>query len=410
MNPMIKQQFEIPAGFRKWTYALLGIGALALVAGFIFLGLSKDEHAQTRFWAVLLQNSVFFLLIVNASMFFVCVTTLAHGGWQVAFRRVPEAISTLVPVFSVIALLVFVGIILGHQHHIYHWIDKEHVEHDKILKGKSGFLNAGFFFAWTVITLGLWSFVGWKMRQLSKRYDEGPLDLDEAKRFTHSNTVWASAFVVIFGLTVGSTIPWLWLMSIDAHWYSTMYSWYTFASTFVAGMSLVAIFVVYLKGQGYLEYVSEEHIHDLGKFMFAFSVFWTYLWYSQFMLIWYANIPEETVYFKPRMQGPYRFIFFLNLVMNFVLPFLLLMRRGSKRNYTTIVYLAVLIILGHWVDFYQMVMPGPLGANYHLGWFEFGVLAFFAGLVMFLVGRALEKTPLVAKYHPFLKESIIHHT
>jgi hypothetical protein len=128
------------------------------------------------------------------------------------------------------------------------------------------------------------------------------------------------------------------------------------------------------------------------------------------MLIWYANIPEETVYFKPRMQGPYRFIFFLNLVMNFVLPFLLLMRRGSKRNYTTIVYLAVLIILGHWVDFYQMVMPGPLGENYHLGWFEFGVLAFFAGLVMFLVGRGLEKTPLVAKYHPFLKESIIHHT
>jgi hypothetical protein len=248
------------------------------------------------------------------------------------------------------------------------------------------------------------------MRQLSKRYDEGPLDADEARRFTHTNTIWASAFVVIFGLTVGSTIPWLWLMSIDAHWYSTMYSWYTFASTFVAGMSLVALFVVYLKGQGYLEYVNEEHIHDLGKFMFAFSVFWTYLWYSQFMLIWYANIPEETVYFKPRMQGPYRFIFFLNLIMNFVLPFLLLMRRGSKRNYTTLAYLAVLIILGHWIDFYQMVMPGPLGKNYHLGWFEFGILALFAGLVMLLVGRALEKTPLLAKYHPFLKESIIHHT
>lgn len=410
MNPMIKQQFEIPAGYRKWTYALLGIGAAALVLGFIVLGLSKDEHSQTRFWAVLLQNSIFFLLIVNASMFFICVTTLAMGGWQIAFRRVPEAISTLVPVFAGIALLVFLGIIFGHQHHIYHWLDKEHVEHDHVLKGKSGFLNAGFFLIWTIISLAMWSFVGWKMRQLSRRYDEGPLDVEEAKRFTHTNTIWASVFVVFFGLTVGSTIPWLWLMSIDAHWYSTMYSWYTFASTFVAGMSLVALFVVYLKGQGYLEYVNEEHIHDLGKFMFAFSVFWTYLWYSQFMLIWYANIPEETVYFKPRMQGPYRFIFFLNLIMNFVLPFLLLMRRGSKRNYTTLAYLAVLIILGHWIDFYQMVMPGPLGKDYHLGWFEFGILALFAGLVMFLVGRALEKTPLLAKYHPFLKESIIHHT
>ena len=399
----------MPAGYKKWSNALLGIGALVLVLGFIFLGMSKDEHAQTRFWAVLLQNSTFFLLVVNASMFFVCVTTLAMGGWQMAFRRVPEAISTLVPVFSVIALLVFLGIIFGHQHHIYHWLDKEHVEHDPILKGKSGFLNPTFFLLWTILTLAVWSWVGHKMRQLSKRADE-PFSAEEVKGYMWSNSVWASVFTVFFGLTVASTIPWFWLMSIDAHWFSTMYSWYTFASTFVSGMSLIAIYVVYLKNNDYLEYVNEEHLHDLGKFMFAFSVFWTYLWYSQFMLIWYANIPEETVYFKPRMQGPYRFIFFLNLIMNFVLPFLLLIRRGSKRNYTTMAVLAVLIILGHWVDFYQMVMPGALGEHYSLGWFEFGILAFYAGLIMFFVGRSLEKAPLLAKHHPMLKESILHHT
>jgi hypothetical protein len=406
---MIKQQFEMPAGYKKWTNALLGIGALVLVLGFIFLGMSKDEHAQTRFWAVLLQNSTFFLLVVNASMFFVCVTTLAMGGWQMAFRRVPEAISTLVPVFSVIALLVFLGIIFCHQHHIYHWLDKEHVEHDPVLKGKSGFLNPTFFLLWTILTLAVWSWVGHKMRQLSKRADE-PFSAEEAKSYMWTNSVWASVFTVFFGLTVASTIPWFWLMSIDAHWFSTMYSWYTFASTFVSGMSLIAIYVVYLKNQDYLEYVSEEHLHDLGKFMFAFSVFWTYLWYSQFMLIWYANIPEETIYFKPRMQGPYRVIFFLNLIMNFVLPFLLLIRRGAKRNYTTMAVLAVLIILGHWLDFYQMVMPGTLGEHYSLGWFEFGILAFFAGLIMFFVGRSLEKAPLLSKHHPLLKESIIHHT
>jgi hypothetical protein len=406
---MIKQQFEMPAGYKKWTNALLGIGALVLVLGFIFLGMSKDEHAQTRFWAVLLQNSTFFLLVVNASMFFVCVTTLAMGGWQMAFRRVPEAISTLVPVFSVIALLVFLGIIFGHQHHIYHWLDKEHVEHDPVLKGKSGFLNPTFFLLWTILTLAVWSWVGHKMRQLSKRADE-PFSAEEAKSYMWTNSVWASVFTVFFGLTVASTIPWFWLMSIDAHWFSTMSSWYTFASTFVSGMSLIAIYVVYLKNQDYLEYVSEEHLHDLGKFMFAFSVFWTYLWYSQFMLIWYANIPEETIYFKSRMQGPYRVIFFLNLIMNFVLPFLLLIRRGAKRNYTTMAVLAVLIIIGHWLDFYQMVMPGTLGEHYSLGWFEFGILAFFAGLIMFFVGRSLEKAPLLSKHHPLLKESIIHHT
>jgi len=406
---MIKQQFEMPAGYKKWTNALLGIGALVLVLGFIFLGMSKDEHAQTRFWAVLLQNSTFFLLVVNASMFFVCVTTLAMGGWQMAFRRVPEAISTLVPVFSVIALVVFLGIIFGHQHHIYHWLDKEHVAHDPILKGKSGFLNPTFFLLWTILTLVVWSWVGHKMRQLSKRADE-PFKAEEVKGYMWSNSVWASVFTVFFGLTVASTVPWFWLMSIDAHWFSTMYSWYTFASTFVSGMSLIAIYVVYLKNQDYLEYVNEEHLHDLGKFMFAFSVFWTYLWYSQFMLIWYANIPEETIYFKARMQGPYRVIFFLNLIMNFVLPFLLLIRRGSKRNYTTMAVLAVLIIIGHWLDFYQMVMPGTLGEHYSLGWFEFGILAFYAGLIMFFVGRSLEKAPLLSKHHPLLKESIIHHT
>jgi hypothetical protein len=175
-------------------------------------------------------------------------------------------------------------------------------------------------------------------------------------------------------------------------------------------MSLIALFVVYLKNQGYLEYVNQEHMHDLGKFMLAFSIFWTYLWYSQFMLIWYANIPEETIYFKPRMQGPYRAIFFLNLIGNFVLPFLLLLRKGSKRNYTTMAFLAVLIIVGHWLDFYQMVMPGALGAHYSVGWYEFGILALYAGLIMFFVGRALEKSPLLAKHHPFLKESIVHHT
>lgn len=406
---MIKQQFEISAGYKKWTNILLGVGGLAFVLGVVFLGMSKDELAQTRFWSVLLQNSTFFLLVVNASMFFICVTTLAMGGWQMAFRRVPEAISSVVPVFSILALLVFVGIIFGHKHSIYHWLDKDHVAHDPILKGKAAVLNPTFFMVWTVITLLIWSFVGAKMRKLSSQADEN-MDQETSKKFIWGNTVWAATFIVFFGLTVGSTIPWLWLMSIDAHWYSTMYSWYTFASTFVAGMALVAIFVVYLKNQDYLEYVSEEHLHDLGKFMFAFSVFWTYLWYSQFMLIWYANIPEETIYFKPRMQGAYRGIFFLNLIINFVLPFLLLMRRGSKRNYTTMTFVAVLIILGHWVDFYQMVMPGTMHEHYSLGWFEFGILIFYAGLIMYFVGRGLSKKPLLAVHHPFVKESLIHHT
>jgi len=406
---MIQEQFQVSGAYKKWTFGLLGVGALTLILGFIVYGASKDDHSVTRFWAVLMQNSLFFLMTCNSSMFFICATTLAHGGWQTAFRRVPEAISAAVPVFSVLALLIFIGIVVGNHHHIYHWLDKEAVSKDPILNFKKGFLNPTFFFVWTLITLGTWSFVGWKMRQLSSRSDE-PMTHEEGTKFLWTNSIWAAIFIVFFALTVASTIPWLWLMSIDAHWFSTMYSWYTFASTFVYGLSLITLFVIYLKNQDRLEFVNEEHLHDLGKFMFAFSIFWAYLWFSQFMLIWYANIPEETIYFKPRMQGPYRGIFFLNLVVNFVAPILILMKKSSKRNYATLTFISVLLILGHWMDFYQMVMPGTIGDQYSLGWFEFGILALYAGLTMHFVGRALSKVPLVPKYHPYLKESIIHHT
>jgi Ni/Fe-hydrogenase subunit HybB-like protein len=205
-------------------------------------------------------------------------------------------------------------------------------------------------------------------------------------------------------------------MSIDAHWYSTMYSWYTFASTFVAGLALITIFVIYLKNKGYLELVNEEHIHDLGKFMFAFSIFWTYLWFSQFMLIWYSNQPEETIYFKPRTEGAFSALFWIQFCINFLGPLLIFMRRGSKRNYTTVVFVSILILVGHWLDLYQMVFPAlskdPHTGQYHvpLNLFDIGIALGFVGLIMWTTANALAKRPLYVKNHPFFKETIIHHT
>lgn len=404
----IKQQFEIPAKLKTWAYALIGIGVLALIAGFATKTGTEEDKAV--FIGTIMYNTIFWTLVTNASMFFICITTLAMGGWQQSFRRIPEAISTMVPIFGTITAAVLLYVVFSDNHYIYHWLDTKAVENDEVLRGKAGFLNVKFFTIWTLLAIALWSFLGWRMRQLSNEADTEKMNMEKGASFIFKNTVRASLFIVWFALTVGSTVPWLWMMSLDAHWYSTMYSWYTFASSFVAGVSLIALWVVYLKKQGYLEFTNEEHLHDLGKFMFAFSIFWTYLWFSQYMLIWYANIPEETIYFKHRVQGPYQGIFFFNLIVNFVAPILILMSRDSKRKYTVVTFMATLILFGHWVDFYQMVMGSISKTKVTLGWLDAGVLCFFTGIMILIVARSLASKPLVPKYHPFLKESIIHHT
>jgi len=403
----IKEHFEIPGRYKKWSMGLMAVGVLSLIVGFALYG----THGEgTRFWSALLHNSVYFLLIVNAAMFFFAATTLAWAGFQVAFRRVTEAIAASVIPIGAITFVILMCIVFGGKATLYEWLDKSTVAKDEVLLGKSGFLSTGFFTVYTILTIGLWIVLGWKLRALSRSIDSTPLSVEEGKKFMFKNTIWAAVYIVWFALTVASVTPWLWLMSLDAHWFSTMYSWYTFASTFVAGIALITLFVIYLKNLGYLEMVNEEHLHDLGKFQFAFSIFWTYLWFDQFMLIWYANISEETVYFKTRFEGAYQGIFYLNLIINFLAPLLIFMSRGSKRNWTTVTFMSVLLVFGHWLDFYQMVFGSTSKDHVPMNLFDFGVALGFVGLIMWQTGRILAKFPLLERNHPLLKESIIHHT
>ncbi len=409
----MKNQYVTPAGYKKWSAGFMIVGLLTLILGVIFLNPTAGAHGDnvnsTRFWAVLLQNSLFWLLLVNVATFFIVICTLAMGGWQVAFRRVTEAIGSLVPIMGIITIVIMLCIIMGGRADIYPWLDKEMLAHDHILAGKKGFLNPYVYLLFSIVVIGLWAYLGKRLHKLSVESDNaGTMDFDAAKSWLGKNMTVSAYYIVLYLLSVGSIAPWLWLMSIDPHWFSTMYSWYTFASTFVSGIALMTIFVIYFKNRGQLEFVNQEHIQDLGKFMFAFSIFWTYLWFAQFMLIWYANIPEETVYFKIRMQGPYAGLFYLNLVLNFVAPILIFMKRATKRNYTIVTFMCIVIIFGHWIDFYQMVMPGTVKYQPHLSWFEFGIPLGFIGLIMWGVSRFASRVPMTAINNPFLKESIIH--
>ncbi len=400
---MITERFQVPSRLRTTGLVLLIIGILTIIGGFVIL-LPGNEYDQARFWTVLLQNSVYFLFISSASIFIQAAAGLAQGGWIVAYRRVPEAIGANVWIFGVIALVVLLTIVFGLGDHnpIYHWI---HPGGDKILEGKSPFLNKGMFVGFSIATVVTWSWFGIKFRQNSIAQESAPKN---STKLYWRMVAMSGAFLFVYALTMMSTTPWLWLMSIDAHWYSTLYSWYVFASSFVSGMALILLFVVYLKNQGNLGIVTKEHMHDLGKFMFAFSVFWTYLWFAQFMLIWYANIPEETGYFKIRMQGPYSFFFWANLILNFVMPILILMTRPSKRNYFTVVFMALAILFGHWIDFYLMTMPSPLQQHWQLSWFELGVVCGFIGIMILAVSKTLAKANLVTNNNPLLKETLVH--
>jgi len=213
-----------------------------------------------------------------------------------------------------------------------------------------------------------------------------------------------SAAFLVFFIVTESIMSWDWIMSVDPHWFSTLFGWYVFASFFVSGITVISMVTLYLKSKGYLEHVNTSHIHDLSKFMFGISVFWTYLWFSQFMLIWYSNIPEEVTYFITRIEH-YNITFFGAVVMNFIFPFLVLINTDFKRITWIIVMAGTVILAGHYIDFFNMIMPATVGDQWFIGITEIAAILFFLGLFIFVVFTALTKAPLLPKRNPLIEES-----
>ena len=362
---------------------------------------SHDEHVYhqlaNRPWAALYVAAFFFFMISLGTLAFYAIQRASQAGWSPVLFRVMEGITGYLLPGGLLVLIILVFSVL-HFNHLFIWMDPEVVEYDKIIKAKSGYLEPYFFLTRGFIYLAGWSVYRYISRRFSIAQDNSNNNNYHIKNFK------LSAGFLVFFLVTESMMSWDWIMSIDPHWFSTLFGWYVFASMAVSGITTIALISIYLKSKGYLPNVNDNHIHDLGKFMFGFSVFWTYLWFSQFMLIWYSNIPEEVVYFISRIED-YSLPFWGMVIINFVLPFMILVSSNFKRVSWIITMAGIIILVGHYIDVYNMIMPSAVGDQWGFGVPELGSLMFFGGLFLITVFYSLTKAPLEAKGDPFNEES-----
>jgi len=396
------QQFEFAGKAKSWSLIAIVIGVIAIAYGFF---LDPDQaHRTERTFANLLLMGYYFTCVCAAGAFFLALQFVAQAGWSAGLLRVPQAFARVLPIASLVLIaIVAAGLLTHNLYEQWHPAHEGAEAHEGITGSKATYLSVPFFLTRQVVFLGIYSIFALLLAGYSNKEDSvGGLE------YYNKSFKYSAIFLVIFGFT---TPIWSFdtIMSLEAHWFSTMFGWYNFAAMWVSGLCAITLTVILLKKAGYLSWVNQNHLHDLGKFIFAFSIFWTYVWFAQFLLIWYANMPEETVYFYKRWEPDYKPWFWLNIVINFLSPVLILMTRDAKRQTSVLTFVCILLLCGHWLDYYMMIMPGAMGEHHTFGITEIGIALGFAGLFAFLMLSKLAEKPLVAKNHPFLEESLHHH-
>jgi hypothetical protein len=397
-------EFSISTKANRLTIILIAVGVLFTAIG-VFTNMS-DHHFATRLLTSGLVNSFFFMAIGLGALFFLALQYATETGWYAAVKRMIEAIAGFLPYGMGLLALVLLVITLMDGAHIYGWMDPETYtkgshHYDEIIAGKRPYLNEVFFWIRTLtyMTVYFIFFRGFRIRSLQED-QVGGTEL-------HFKNYKKGALFLVFFAVFSSTSSWDWLMSIDVHWYSTLFGWYTFAGMWCSAMVVLVLLTLYLKSLGYLPKVNDSHIHDIGKWTFATSFLWSYLWFSQFMLIWFANIGEEVAYYMMRIEN-FKVLYFSMFFINFAFPMLILMSRDAKRHAGILTFVGLVILAGHWIDVFIMVTGGSLGANAKIGFMEIGMALLLAGLFIRVVLTNLSKAPLTPVNHPFLDESVHH--
>lgn len=367
------------------TIAIIGI----LIA---FLGVLTNNQGASSLWSSVLLNAYFVTAIAAGCAFFVLVHNLADSGWHTALIRIPESIATFFPVAGLLMLLILPG--LGE---IYHWT---HPQGDALLEAKTPFLNTPFFIIRLIIYYLLWSLMFLKIWQQTKKMDtdNSPVIYKNLKRLS-------GVFIVLFVSTFYfASIDWI--MTIDPHWYSSLFGFFLLSGAVVMGVSAIIIILITAQYFGYFQHVKTNHLHDLGKYLFGFSIFWGYLWGSQYLLIWYSNIPEESVYYVERLTH-FPELLRLSVVLSFIVPLMGLMTAGSKKNKTWLLIMAIVVLVGQWINLYVAVKPGSTGENASINLFDIGTLMLFVSLLVYVTFRSLTKIKQVPINHPFMHEALM---
>ncbi len=373
-----------------------GLRVTAILGGIVFLiGLFV---APRRAWSGYLMGFFFLVSLGLSGGLFISVLTLAGARWATALRRIPEAMTTVLPAAALAG-----AVLVGGVHSLYEWSHAGVVAQDALLQGKTGYLNEGFYLARLVAFFILWIWFTRRMVIHSRRQDA---DGDVA----HSRRRWTAAalFLPVFSVTFSlASIDWL--ESLEPHWFSTIYALGTLSGVGSSGLAACIILAIFLRRGPLRGIVNDHHLDDLGKIGIALALFWGYIWYCQYMLIWYTDMPEETPYYVLRSSGGWRVISILNVVLNWAVPFFALMPKAVRRSETLLLRVAWVMLVGQAINLYMLVGPGVAGARPVVGLWEVGPVVGALGLFFWLTLRGLARAPIVPLRDPDLPASLSHH-
>ena len=387
----MKEKLIVTNTFRIFTFILIIIGAGAFIGGLL-------TDSQRTWSNYLIVNYYFFSLALGAA-FFLTLQYISQSGWSSGFLRVPEAMMAYIPFAAVFFLLIWFG-----MHDLYHWSHPEAIKHDPLLKHKSAYLNVPFFFIRMIIFFALWIVFTRKLRKISVETDLAAPE--SIMGYFDKNEVYSKIFIFIFAITF-SLSSFDWIMSLDPHWYSTIFALKNVVAAFLHGTSIMILIIFILYRRGYFPFLNKYHLHDFSRYLFMLSIIWGYFWFSQFMIIWYGNIPEETVYYYVRWQDHWEILFWLEIILNWAVPFFLLLPVQTSRNMRLITGVIIILIIGQYIDLFYQIIPGTTG-QMKFGLIEAGMFLGFAGLFALVVATALSRTKILPVNHPYLDESKNH--